>query len=291
MIITKLSGGLGNQLFQYALGRYLAMHNNTNLALDLTGLSEGFKRSYELDQFNIQASIATPDEINRMIGRNYFSRKIIREINTIIPYKWKRYVAEKHYNFFTFNPSIFLTHEPLYITGYWQNEKYFISISATLREEYALKNPLPEKLNEVLREIQKPNSISVHIRRGDYLLSHNIDTYKTYGNEYITTAISYISKKVSEPHFFFFSDDIQWVKENISLPYQTTYVSLLHTEPHEDLTLMSMCHHNIIANSSFSWWAAWLNRQKDKIVVAPKKWISDDSKDTSDLIPKTWIRL
>lgn len=291
MIITKLIGGLGNQMFQYALGRQLAQKNNTECFLDITGFETYELHKYTLDGFNIKGYVATKKDIGKIIGGNRVTRKITRLVQDYLPWRLKKYVLEKKSQEFTFVPGVLELTSPVYIEGFWQNEKYFESIAAELREEFAPKNPLPEKFQSLIAEIRKPNSVSVHIRRGDYLLPHNIGKYKTYGDEYLTSAIEYISKKIPNSHFFFFSNDINWVRQNISIPCSKTFVSIPDTKAHEDLTLMSMCNHNIIANSSYSWWAAWLNRDPDKIVIAPKIWLNDDTKNTEDVLPKSWIKM
>ena len=291
MIIIRLTGGLGNQLFQYALGKHIALINNSKLYLDLSGLNATPVRDYELKHFNIDAEIARKDQIEKVIGSNKYSQKITKIISKYLPYPMKQYVTEQHSEMFHYLPGILELRSNVYIDGYWQNQKYFNNISEIIRKEFTTIEKFSENINEVLTQIQNTNSISIHVRRGDYILPTNIESYQTYGNEYINKAIEYMLKITKDPHFYFFSDDIKWVKENIPMTHKTTYVSLLNTQPHEDLILMSKCCNNIIANSSFSWWAAWLNSNKEKIVIVPKIWLNNPAKNTDDLIPIEWIKL
>jgi len=181
----------------------------------------------------------------------------------------------------------------IYLDGFWGNEKYFIDIREILLEEFQLFNPSDEVNMKLAEQIGTCNSVAVHIRRGDYVT--NPITYKYHGLcslDYYERAISEISKTTEDPHFFMFSDDPRWVKENIKTNYPTTYIT--HNTPaqgHEDLNLMFKCKHNIIANSSFSWWGAWLNINPNKIVYAPSRWANNFSVNTRGFLPENWITL
>ena len=145
---------------------------------------------------------------------------------------------------------------------------------------------------EVLEKIKSTEAVAVHFRRGDYTKKRVADKYGSCSVEYYKNAVEYIAEKYPNPEIFFFSDDIEWVKENLKFPYNCSYVANnTGDKSFEDLRLMSCCKHNVIANSSFSWWGAWLNNNKDKIVVAPKKWLQDSSFAQDDIVPKAWIRL
>jgi hypothetical protein len=146
---------------------------------------------------------------------------------------------------------------------------------------------------KIAEQISRVNSVSLHVRRGDYVA--NLKVAAIHGlcsKEYYASAIKFISKKVERPHFFVFSDDINWVENNFKINYPCTYINQnFSNESYNDLRLMSLCQHNIIANSSFSWWGAWLNCNSEKIVIAPKKWFANSDKRCDDLIPEKWVRL
>lgn len=274
MIIARLQGGLGNQLFEYALGRALALKNSTDLALDLSQYAKDKQRHYMLDGFSINARIATTTEIGRLIGDNRFTKKLRALLGL------SHLVHEPH---FAFYPKALEAKDPSYLDGYWQSEKYFTAIAPTLRKEIVLDKPLSEGAAGIATEIREGTSVSIHIRRGDYHQSQ----FAVCSIDYYTRAIEFIRTKVADPHFFIFSDDTMWTQENLTVP-DATFVSGHGISDAEELVLMSYCKHNIVANSSFSWWGAWLNQNKEKIVVAPKKWFILDVHDTKDLLPVEW---
>ncbi|MCK4744844.1 alpha-1,2-fucosyltransferase, partial [Candidatus Parcubacteria bacterium] len=178
----------------------------------------------------------------------------------------------------------------IYLDGYWQSEKYFKNIENSIRKEFTLKNDLQLKAKKLLRKIKNTESISIHIRRNDYISHKPANQYHGVCHlSYYKKAINVIIKKIDDPHFFVFSDDIDWCKKNLKIKFPTIFVE--GNKDYEDLILMSKCKHNIIANSTFSWWGAWLNNNPNKIVIAPKKWFRKKSINTKDLIPKTWIKI
>lgn len=289
MIIVRLYGGLGNQMFQYALGRSLALRNDTELKLDISDFENYKLHKYCLDVFNIQKKIASSREVTdykkfkKKLGRRwFFHNKLIADDS--------KYFQEES---FAFDPRALNLDNNVYIDGYWQSEKYFKDAEAVIRSDFSFVLPQGEKDKEVSRLINEYSSVSVHVRRTDYVTDTNAK--KALGTcpiEYYTRAVLLMAQKVGNPHFFVFSDDHEWVKQNIKIDYPTVYVD--HNDAstnYQDLRLMASCKHNIIANSSFSWWGAWLNGNPDKIIIAPKKWFTDISKDDSDLIPPTWIRI
>jgi len=180
-----------------------------------------------------------------------------------------------------------------YLEGYWGSEKYFKDIENIIRKEFTLKDK-PDAINQkMISRIKNCDSVSIHIRRGDYIFDEKTNKYHGVCNlDYYLKAIALVAKKVKKPYFFIFSDDIRWAKQNLHLKFPCVYVNHnIGKKDYEDLRLMSNCCHNIIANSSFSWWGAWLNKNKDKIVIAPKKWFTDKSINTKDLIPKQWLKI
>ncbi len=280
MIITKLAGGLGNQLFQYAIGRSQSERLGVPLKLDIEHHVKDTKREYGLKYFNISAQIATPDEIRKLKHDGFF--------DTIV----QRLFGEKQtsvcleYDYKKFHPSALTIPDNTYLAGFWQKEKYFENIQEILLKELTLKDPLPSETSALVEQIKHTNSVSIHIRRGDYTLPKYAKIFYQCTPEYFYSAINTIKEKVANPHFFIFSNDIEWTK-TLDFPKETTYITPGH--PHDDLILMSMCKHNIIANSSFSWWGAWLNQNPEKIVIAPKHWFTEDSPE--DSVPKDWIQI
>ena len=269
MIIVKLIGGLGNQLFQYATARHLSKIHNTELLLDISEFETYHLQKFSLNAFNVTERYATLDEINKLPV-----------------YKEKHFHYDPEFKFFLNN---------IVIKGYWQSEKYFMEIENIILQEFSFKNPAIDTNKKILQSINSSNSVSLHVRRGDYvkntyenqiLISKDLDFYHN--------CVQYILDKEQNCHFFIFSDDPSWVKENLKLQYPVTYVDHNNADTnYEDLRLMSSCKHNIISNSTFSWWGAWLNRNPHKIVCAPKKWFSDETKylDSKDIIPEKWVKL
>jgi hypothetical protein len=285
MIIINLKGGLGNQMFQYAFGRSLTLRHHTRLALDITkssikGLKKDIDRPFLLDHFNIQADIATDEEV----------RKTRQPLYLYLSKMWRKLT---HYNYFKFDPS-FLSIKTGYIEGFWwQSEKYFSGIRDILLKEFTLKNGLEAEAEKIAEKIRlSENSVSLHVRRGDFV--HDPSTLAHHGLMdimYYKEAVRIISEKTNSPAFYIFSDDIEWAKEHLSFLSPSIFVSGNTLSSPEELTLMSLCRHHIIANSSFSWWGAWLGTASDKIVIAPKRWLVNPAIDVSDVYPPSWITI
>jgi len=300
MIIVQLFGGLGNQMFQYALGRHLAEKNSSILKLDLSGFETYKLHRYGLHCFKTWEHIATIDEINAFKRRNtsHYTRFI-----SSIGMRWRRGVHKKFDIYqnaasikekeFSFDPSVLEAKGNIYLEGYWQSEKYFNEIKGILLRELSFKYEQDAINMELSEQIQKTESVSIHIRRGDYVT--NPVTNQVHGLcslDYYKNSVNYITNKIPDCHFYVFSDDIPWVRTSFNLDYPVTMVDCNDDSTnYEDLRLMSLCRHNIIANSSFSWWGAWLNPNPDKIVVSPEEWFKDSTKDAKDLIPESWMKI
>ncbi|MEK9161478.1 MAG: alpha-1,2-fucosyltransferase [Patescibacteria group bacterium] len=285
MIIIKLNGGLGNQLFQYSLGRKLSIKNNDIFKLDLSGFTKDNPRSYSLGHFNIVENLAKKEDVAK------FNKKGLSKLfEKIKPYYKKSVIKYKGYDF---DQNILKLSGNFYLDGYWQSEKYFKDIEGVIRKEITLKEPLVDEHANLINNIKNSNSVSVHIRRGDYATNKKFSAvYNLLDEEYYQRTVKFIAEKIKEPKFFIFSDDIKWAKQNLNIPYPKIFVSdNSEIKDYEELTLMSFCKHNIIANSSFSWWGAWLNTNIDKIVLSPDKWFNIGVGNTSDLIPENWIKL
>ena len=281
MIITKIKGGLGNQLFQYATGRAVASHHKLPLKLDLTWFETNkLHNGYRLDQLAIQAEIATENEIVYLKGQNNILFSALRKVGL---FKRKSYFKEKRSSYF--DGGVF-KNKFLYLNGYWQNELYFSNIRESLLGELSPINSMSDLGYAYLESIEQSNSVSLHVRRGDYL---NLKNIGVLGVDYYTKAVDYIRQNVENPTFYIFSDDLEWCKDNLGFLDDCIYVDRTQTEI-EDLKLMSFCRHNIIANSSFSWWGAWLNQNPNKVVIAPKCWLLDDT-GSSNVILSDWVKV
>ena len=295
MIVVCLNGGLGNQLFQYALGRHLAEIHGTDVYLDLSALRSCGHRRYALGPFNIQEHFASPKEVQefKFKTRNPVERAarwVLRRPAGPVPAD--TYVREKER--FRFDPDMLRLPDKVYLEGSWQNEKYFVDIEETIRREFCPKDPPAGKNKELLSMTAECPSVSMHVRRGDFVDSPGTRDMHGFCNiDYYRRCVERIAQAVRDPRFFVFSDDIPWCREHLGeLGAPTTLVD--HNGPdkaHEDLRLMSVCKHNIIANSTFSWWGAWLNANREKVVLAPECWLKEYPDDPSDLIPPGWIRV
>lgn len=294
-VITSLIGGLGNQMFQYAAGRALADRHNAKLLLDISGFENYQLRRYELEDLNIRAEIATQDELAAFKPshhiRNGRPGRILRRLVTIFnPFKTVRTYQEPS---FAYAPKLNELTPPVHLTGYWQSERYFLKQAEIIRHDFSLKSPLNAECQKIIHQIHQTPSVSLHVRRGDYVSDTTTAQFHgTCSLDYYREAVKYIAERVSHPHFFIFSDDLDWVSKNLHLNYHTTLVDVNGPDRGvADMAMMKECQHHIIANSSFSWWGAWLNPSSEKIVIAPQHWFNQATHDTSDLIPTTWIQL
>ena len=280
MIIIKIKGGLGNQLFQYAVGRALALHHRLPLKLDLTIFKTYKLHRYLLDQFAIQADIATEDEIIKLKGRNNVLFSALRKAGFV---KRKSYLKEKRSSYF--DVSVF-KNDDVYLDGYWQNELYFSDIREELLRDLTSISSISDLGVFYMEGIKKSNSVSLHVRRGNYL---NLKNFNVLDIDYYMKAVEYIRKNVEKPTFYIFSDDLEWCKNSLGFLDNCIFVDSTKTEI-DDLKLMSFCKHNIIANSSFSWWGAWLNQNCKKTVIAPKGWLLNDP-GSSNVILSDWVKM
>jgi len=284
MIIVNMKGGLGNQLFQYAAARALALHNGDTLKLEVAGLERAnavgdIYRPFGLGEFNIDKQIASAAEVQKLKYPYGVFSKVLRFLRQIILKQTNT----------LWDPAFFAQHGDLFLDGYWQSPKYFESIRETLLAELTLARPLSAAGAAFAAQIKNTTAVALHVRRGDYI--KNLQVAREFGPctlPYYQAALAEIEKVVPEPTYFVFSDDLPWVKEHLPVGERAVFVKGEGMTDVEDLVLMSMCQHNIIANSSFSWWAAWLNRNPGKIVLAPGNWFRDRACDTRDLFPPGW---
>ena len=292
MVVVHLSGGLGNQLFQYAAGRAVAFRTNSRLKLDTSSLSEGASREYRLNRFGVKAGIAGDLMISwlRRLDQPTTGGQIARAIHMLLPFcEWK-VIRERQFHF----DSTILPHTgDVYMIGYWQTPRYFAEIEDLLRGELKLTASLDDTAQETMSLINSTQSVGLHVRRGDYVADTAINrVHGTVEMEYYRRAVSHLERKLVGPHFFVFSDEPKWVQQNFHVDAPVTFVSNAGKDSDcVDLHLMSQCKHHVLANSSFSWWGAWLNPDTRKTVIAPAKWFNDPSLDTKDLLPDDWVRL
>lgn len=290
-----MEGGLGNQMFQYSFASILAIKNNASVLLDLNFFDErekklGFTpRNFELTVFNNSYVKASKSDL-LLFEKMSFMNKAKRKLGLHYP---------KIYNepSFDFQTDALSLKSPVYLKGCFQSYKNFVGYECFIGQLFSFPVDTLDEINkDLLIQIKSVNTIAIHIRRGDYV-SDKI-TAEYHGScslDYYLEAIKLMSSKNKDFTLVFFSDDSHWVKEQFSdLPYAKIVVDCNEgKDSWKDMLLMSSCHHNIIANSSFSWWAAWLNVNPEKVIIAPKQWFveTDLEKSTKDLIPSEWIRL
>lgn len=279
MIFARLFGGLGNQMFQYAAGRALADRLGSQLALDFRTIDgNGTRRLTKVFDLDYTEAPSLPPAKSdgilsyglwRAFGRN------------------PRFRREKGLGF---NTGFSTWPDNSYLHGYWQSERYFTNISGHIREAFQTI-PAPSVENAAIAErVAATSSISLHVRRGDYLA---LGAHGVCSEAYYNAALDHIAPQLGmAPTVFVFSDDPQWAHDNLPLPFEKVVVDINGPETdYEDLRLMSLCDHNIIANSSFSWWGAWLNPNPDKIIAAPATWFAAKGMQNPDILPESWQRI
>lgn len=283
MITVYLKGGLGNIFFQYAAGKSLAVRNKTSLRLDLShyvSLRDMFARNLvkELGCFRMDAELFVPSLPGKAI--NCFTLGVLSKE---LSFKEK---------YFGYDPAVMKLGNKSKLDGYFQSEKYFQEIEPVIRKSLQFRMPFSDRrVSDYEKKIAESNSVAVHIRRGDYLKKslHNICT-----EDYYYRSIEYMRESLAHPHFFVFSDDIEWCRANIGSGEHDFVGINIARQRLADFHLMSLCKHAIISNSSFSWWAAWLNSSTEKTIVSPGRWFNDEVMNAQalrDTIPGSWIRI
>ncbi len=291
MIIANLVGGLGNQMFQYAAGRAAAQSRGEMFYIDLSDFfNYGLHNGYELSKvFHLDVATINKESLSKPLRwqTGKFLGKFFRQ-PFLSSLRSRSFVVEPQFNYW---PNLQNIPSPLYLRGYWQTEKYFKVHESLIREDFSFRNKLSGLNKELSDLIHSSESVAIHVRRGDYISDpKTAKVLATQDLNYYKKAVNYISSKISQPSYFIFSDDAEWVKENLNFLPNVTIVSHNRgVDSHFDMQLMSLCQHNIIANSSFSWWGAWLNSNASKIVVAPKRWFVNGINDV-DLVPAEWVR-
>jgi len=329
MVIIRINGGLGNQMFQYAAAKRLAYRKNTDLKLDIVELVDSFGyHIYGLKYFCIREHFASPAEILRYFPNEGFKRlcrKVVGKkftqlfFNLVLRDKTER-LKRRYYNydpdseetvkliegrilsqrFFNFDPEVLSAPDNVYMTGSFISEIYFKDIEEIIRNEFKFKSDPSEEDIKIIRMINDCESVAIHFRRGEFVEnSQNKLSYGFIDDYYYNKCVSYIASIVKNPVFFVFSDDMEWAKKNFIPSYSTFYVDHNYDAvdyradsgtDFQDMRLMSQCKHNIISNSTFSWWGAWLNQNPGKTVCAPKEFVRISNFDNKDMLPDEWIK-
>lgn len=289
MIIANLMGGLGNQMFQYAAGLAISdeRHIPLMVALDMFK-NYDLHNGYELRRvFNIKTPIADYDVVKGLLGwrAHPIIRRVLGRTRVLSALAGANFITE---SLQSNNFNMFKSKE-IYIHGYWQSERYFVRCSDTVRSAFSFVDCVDAHNEELLHLIRSHPSASVHIRRGDYLSRKNSKIYCTCSPHYYLRSMAYVLAWVPDVRFYVFTDDPIWAQDFFSTTdFDVTIVSNnMGIDSYKDMMLMSNCQHNIIANSSFSWWGAWLNANSNKIVIAPKNWLHD--KLSSEIVPSQWL--
>lgn len=297
MVIAQLLGGMGNQMFQYALGRQLAVLNRSELKLDTSILlnwkpgKHGVNRGFDLDVFNLEPVFATRRDIRKYHSDDFpFAEKVIFRIREKL--FGNQVTKEPHFHF---DPSVLQARGDIYLAGTWQSYKYFQAIEAEIRKDFSFRWPLSEASAALLQQIRQTNAVCLNVRRTDYVnVASTANIMAPVSIDYYKRALQQMQELRGDFSVFVFSDDIEWCRTNLSFITQpVTFVGHEYAGKKfsDYLQLMIGCHHYIIPNSTFAWWGAWLNADRSKTVIAPQQWFNDRSMNAGDLIPEAWIKL
>jgi hypothetical protein len=285
MKIVRFIGGLGNQMFQYAFYKAL-QKKGYPVKADLTAFKDYRRHNgFELEAiFPIKLKRASPFLVRLFDDsfREWKYRKLRKIFNLMHAYKEEQ-------NWFSYDEAYLEDTKSNLYSGYWQNENYFSEVSNELKADFQFKHPLTGQNFVALNQIHESDSVGIHVRRGDYLVDPLLGGL--CDQDYYQKAIDLLMLKVNSPRYFIFSDDIEWCKRALQIPDPTFISGNKGNQSYIDMQLMSNCKHHIIANSSFSWWAAWLGSHANQVVIAPKIWTKDSSHHHGDMIPKKWIKL
>jgi hypothetical protein len=293
MIIVSLKGGLGNQMFQYAFGKALSLNLRTDLKFDTSSFKSDSLRDYALDCFKVSVKKASKEEVEilKPVNKDIIPYLRYKISNKVLPLHKRSYINEQQLVDYS---DLLKIKSDCYLDGYWQSEEYFKSIRESLLKDFVIKYPVEECNKNIFDKIKCSNSVSLHIRRGDYVSNPKTNAkHGVLGLDYYHKAMKIMIVKISNPVFFIFSDDISWAEENLKSKNEVYFVNNNYDKDYEDLRLMSNCKNHIIANSSFSWWGAWLSQNPKKVVIAPKQWFSKEETKRSnfDILAKNWIKI
>jgi hypothetical protein len=289
VIAVSLRGGLGNQLFEYAAGRSLALRHGAELVLDLSELAAATTpRTYALEPFGLPARTVAD-------VRSYEPAPAGSSLRVRLG-AWRHgrgsTLTVLRQKGFAFQDEYFAAPDDTHLVGYWQSERYFAEYAHVIREELARTPRADGPAARALAEVSAAGaaSVSVHVRRGDYVADAATNRYHgTLEAEWYRAALAAVEERTGPLRAFVFSDDLNWCRRHLCLSCPVGYVDA--GSPADDLLAMSRCVHHVVANSSFSWWGAWLGEGLDSVVVAPRRWVRDESIDTRYVVPERWLRL
>jgi len=292
MITIRLSGGMGNQMFQYAFGKARAAALKTDMKIDCSLLLDRARgkdfvyRDYDLSIFQVEEQFTVAPSLLRTLFR-LKSSTVGKQVRRFLA-RGKNYEKEQHFHVdqrLVDTPSDNTIYE-----GWWQSEKYFTEIHEVVRKDFQLKQPLLPASKELHARIENSTAVCLNVRRTDFLANAALNATNL---DYFLRAASKMATLVNNPHFFVFSDDVEWCQENIVLEHPMEVVQ--HTMKGHKFgnyfRLMRDCKHFIIPNSSFAWWAAWLCEHPNKKVIAPAQWFNEGDYNTNDVVPNDWMRL
>jgi hypothetical protein len=295
MITVLLRGGLGNQMFQYAFGLQLAKKYKTELLLDTVLLNDRFPRkdftyrTFDLDVFTLEPRFTKLSEISHRLpvpGAWLVADFSYMKMRTFLGLQ--KWINQGD----VLDPNILQSDGNAFLFGYWQSEKYFEAIGDEVIKAFQFRDPLAGEAAQLAQLIRSCNSVAVCVRRGDYITSPSARAMMGETNvDYYAQARAYIGEYVKSPRYFVFTDDVEWCRANLDFPATTVFIGKLGPKWSFHLQLVSLCKHNIIANSTFYWWGAWLNANPTKIVIAPKRWFASLPKGIDDLVPERWIKM
>lgn len=279
MIYTRLHGFLGNQMFQYAAAAQLAARLGVPVALDPRRAAAKGQGNL-MDVFNLPVVAPAhlpPDQdhqkLRYTLWRAFGRRPALRRERGL-----------------GYDPAFEGWGDESYLHGYWQSERYFADVIAHLREAFVMTPPMSPENAAMAQRIADGPSVALHVRRGDYVA---LGATAVCDQAYYDAGLQAVTKGLADPPtVFVFSDDPGWARDNLEVPFDKVVVDLNGRETaHEDMRLMSLCQHNVIANSTFSWWSAWLNQTAGKRVAAPARWFANDHQNNPDILPADWIAI
>ena len=288
-------------MFQYALGRHLALKNETELMVDTTYFDQVqrnsnhfVKREYDLNIFDIEVKKLEPKTMNWLPHYSpQSSHRLKHKAKSVLNlYKYiNDYEVVRETKYFACDKDVLKAGSNTYLIGYWQNEKYFSAIEDQLRSDFRFQDTFDDSVYELASEISEVrSSVCLNIRRTDFV---NNPIHGFVGLDYIFNALAYLKTKIDLPRLYVFSDEIEWCRENLRFDVPCFFVGHNFAGPKFSsyLYLMTRCHHFIIPNSTFGWWAAWLSENPGKMIVAPKQWVNYPGLDPTNIIPQGWIGL
>jgi len=287
-VVIRLAGGLGNQLFQYACGLALAEARRARLLLDLSLYRQDKLRTYSLQPFAVDPGFV-PRPWAALMGA--LDRRFVgRAVKTFMPIVGWHYVFDRCQGY---DPRDFPSGGNLVLQGYWQSENYFAAAADRVRAVFRFRDPPDESNAACLNRIAGGPAVAVHVRRGDYASVPEVTAiYGLCGPDYYRAAADHLQRVAPEARYFVFSDDPDWAEQNLQWPGPSEVVRHnVGKRDADDLRLMAACDHFVIANSSFSWWGAWLAGKPGKVVIAPKRWFAGAGHAEADRVPPEWVRL